>query len=139
MAVASGAKKVINPGSMPLPRGLEAIQDKDVHFRWIHKDARHNINERFHYGYQLATTSKFKVLEKDPRKQPDGTILHGDAILAFCAYKEYKKRAIEQNQWTGKQLRAIRRGYHNTTKREGRGLVTSFEQDRPGPPTSTQS
>jgi hypothetical protein len=126
--------KVINPGFMPLPKGLEPIQDKEWHFRWIHKDARFNTMELLVDGYEIVTKSKFSQVTGDPRVKANGQVVHGDAVLAVCKYSDWHSRTEALKHDTARKLRAIKRGFHNKTRQEGGGNVTSFEQDTPGPP-----
>jgi ribosomal protein RSM22 (predicted rRNA methylase) len=130
--------KCLNPGNIHLPRGLKAIADRKWHFRWIVADPKYSADERFVFNYKIVTISNEDfgdLVKSDPRVTAQGTIQHGDLILAFCDAREWKQRMNAQNNETARRVRASRRSAHtDIAKLAPEGQITSFEDDQPGAP-----
>jgi hypothetical protein len=116
---------------MPIPKNLNKAQDKKYHFAWLHKDGKYHVNEILLRGYKLVNKSEFPQIEGDPRIRADGCVEHGDSILGFCDFDEYKERKQAEDKTRQNRIINAKRAYHNQTRREG---VPTFEEDRPGQP-----
>ena len=121
----------VNPSRMPLPKGIDRLQDKKHHFVWLHKDGKYHVNDLLLRGYKLLNKTEFPQIEGDPRIRADGCVEHGDAVLGFCDYDEYTERMRAEDAKRDNRILNAKRAYHNQTQREG---VPTFEENHPGRP-----